>query len=203
MEQASKSVLQLVGITAFYIAAKYEEIYPPGIVDFAFICADTYTTQEIVQKEREILRRLDYNLNKPTPLHYLRQISTVASATQQMHNLSKYILELSLLDDELSSHRPSIKAAAAFQLSDFILNGSLRWSCLLHGVTGNTARQLIPARLRLRMCLVKYHTSTRHTAITSKYSGQAGHYVALLTNLKHLGTIQSPKMGKKSARGTL
>ena len=196
MEQVEKSALQLVGITAFFIASKYEEIYPPNVLDFAVICADTYTTREIIEKEREILRKLAYNLNKPVPLHFLRQISTLGSATQQTHNLAKYILELSLLDSDLSSHRSSIKAAAAFQLSDSIINGSLRWSALLRGVTGNTSRELIPTRMQLHLCLMKYHSSTRYTAITNKYSKQAGNYVALLPNLKQLDT-------KKSARGTL
>ncbi|MBZ3884439.1 G2/mitotic-specific cyclin-B1 [Sciurus carolinensis] len=32
-----KKMLQLVGVTAMFIASKYEEMYPPEIGDFAFI----------------------------------------------------------------------------------------------------------------------------------------------------------------------
>ena len=35
--------LQLVGVTANFIAAKYEEIYPPNVNDFVYISDNAYT----------------------------------------------------------------------------------------------------------------------------------------------------------------
>ena len=35
--------LQLVGITSMLIASKYEEVYPPSILDLVFMCASTFT----------------------------------------------------------------------------------------------------------------------------------------------------------------
>ena len=39
-----KSKLQLLGVSCMFIAAKYEEIYPPGIKKFADITDNTYIT---------------------------------------------------------------------------------------------------------------------------------------------------------------
>ena len=36
-----KKMLQLVGVTAMFIASKYEEMYPPEIGDFAFVTNNT------------------------------------------------------------------------------------------------------------------------------------------------------------------
>lgn len=38
-----KSEMQLVGISAMLIAAKYEEIYPPTLKDFVYICNNGFS----------------------------------------------------------------------------------------------------------------------------------------------------------------
>ena len=42
-----RSKLQLVGTASIYIAAKFEEIYPPEIADFVYITDDTYTKSQV------------------------------------------------------------------------------------------------------------------------------------------------------------
>ncbi|KAI4580899.1 hypothetical protein MJG53_010441 [Ovis ammon polii x Ovis aries] len=46
-----KKMLQLVGVTAMFVASKYEEKYPPEIGDFAFVTDNTYTKFQIRQIE--------------------------------------------------------------------------------------------------------------------------------------------------------
>ncbi|KAH9641877.1 hypothetical protein HF086_011627 [Spodoptera exigua] len=41
-----RTKLQLVGTAATYIAAKYEEVYPPEVSEFVYITDDTYTKRE-------------------------------------------------------------------------------------------------------------------------------------------------------------
>jgi len=38
----NKNHLQLVGVTALFLAAKYEEIYPPELKDFVYITDNAY-----------------------------------------------------------------------------------------------------------------------------------------------------------------
>ena len=41
--QVSRQKLQLVGVTAMFIATKYEEIYPPDLRDFVYVTDKAYT----------------------------------------------------------------------------------------------------------------------------------------------------------------
>ena len=42
-----RSKLQLLGAGCMFLAAKYEEIYPPGVGEFAFITDNTYTKKQV------------------------------------------------------------------------------------------------------------------------------------------------------------
>ena len=81
-----RSKLQLVGVTCLYLSAKFEEIHPPDISEFAYITDDTYTKKQvilimilllavillqIVKMEHEILNVLSYNLVQPTSVTFL------------------------------------------------------------------------------------------------------------------------------------
>ena len=41
-----RSKLQLVGTAALFVAAKYEEIYPPEVEEFASITDNAYTKKQ-------------------------------------------------------------------------------------------------------------------------------------------------------------
>jgi len=117
----AKDKVQLVGVTAFFIACKYEEIYPPEITDFIKVC-DAYSKNEILKMEKTILKTLDFNLSFPLPLHFLRRFSKAAYADQEIHTLAKYLMELGLLDYECSTWKPSQLAAASLYLTLRILS---------------------------------------------------------------------------------
>ena len=116
-----KDKVQLVGLTAFFIACKYEEIYPPEIADFLKVC-DAYTKNEILKMEKTVLKALDFKLSYPLPLHFLRRFSKAAHADQEIHTLAKYLMELGLIDYECSSWKPSLLAAASLYLTLQILS---------------------------------------------------------------------------------
>ncbi len=59
---ANKNNFQLLGITCLFIASKYEEIYYPKLREYSYVCADTYTTNQILQMEEKILKALNFNL---------------------------------------------------------------------------------------------------------------------------------------------
>lgn len=58
----SKEIFQLVGAACLFAAAKYEEVCPPIIDDFVYICADTYTKDDIIRMEGLILDELQFCL---------------------------------------------------------------------------------------------------------------------------------------------
>eukprot|EP00064_Thunnus_orientalis_P003880 superscaffoldBa00000336_g3891 len=72
-----KKQLQLVGVTAMFLASKYEEMYPPEISDFAYVTDKAYTTAQIRDMEMTILRVLKFKLGRPLPLQFLRRASKI------------------------------------------------------------------------------------------------------------------------------
>ena len=67
--------LQLVGVTAMFVACKFEEMLCPDVNDFAYITDKAYTKREILQMEIHILKKLKFNISFPLPLHFLRRNS--------------------------------------------------------------------------------------------------------------------------------
>jgi len=53
------------------IAAKFEEIHPPEVRDFAYITDNTYSKLEILDMEAVILNALAFDLACPTAVHFL------------------------------------------------------------------------------------------------------------------------------------
>ena len=54
--RTTRKNLQLVGITALFIASKYEELYPPEVKDFVYITDDTYNRNQVLDMEKHILK---------------------------------------------------------------------------------------------------------------------------------------------------
>lgn len=57
-----KQNFQLLGITCLFIASKYEEIYPPPMSEYTYVCADAYTDKDLLNMEAKILNSLGFNL---------------------------------------------------------------------------------------------------------------------------------------------
>ena len=114
--------LQLVGITAMFVASKYEEVLSPHIANFRHVADDGFTETEILSAERFILSTLNYDLSYPNPMNFLRRISKADNYDIQSRTLGKYLMEISLLDHRFMSYRPSHLAAAAMYLARLILD---------------------------------------------------------------------------------
>ena len=70
-----RNKLQLVGVSAMFIASKVEEMYAPEINDFVYITDNAYTSAEIREMELRMLRTLGFDFSRPHPLHFLRRNS--------------------------------------------------------------------------------------------------------------------------------
>lgn len=63
-KDVQKSRLQLVGVTALFIAAKLEEIYPPKLSEFSYVTDGACTDDEILLEELVMLKVRDANIYK-------------------------------------------------------------------------------------------------------------------------------------------
>jgi G2/mitotic-specific cyclin 2 len=112
--------LQLVGVTAMFIAAKYEEIVAPSIQNYLYI-VEGYTEEEMLKAERYVLSVLDYGLHYPNPLSFLRRCSKADNYDNQTRTLAKYLMEITLLDNRFLHITSSKVAAAALYLARVML----------------------------------------------------------------------------------
>ena len=114
--------LQLVGITAMFIASKYEEVLSPHVQNFKHVADDGFSEEEILKAERFVLETLNYDLSYPNPMNFLRRISKADSYDIHTRTIGKYLLEISLLDHRFMGYCPSLVAAAAMYLARLILD---------------------------------------------------------------------------------
>ena len=116
-EQVNRQKLQLAGVTAMLIACKYEEIYPPIVRDFVYITDNAYTKEEILEMERRMLQTLDFNIQTTSAYRFLERFCKIAKVDSLIFNLSRYLIELSLLNCKMLRFSNSNLAASALYLS--------------------------------------------------------------------------------------
>ncbi|KAJ4700730.1 Cyclin [Melia azedarach] len=134
--------LQLLGVACMMIAAKYEEICPPQVEEFCYITDNTYPKEEVLKMESAVLNYLKFEMTAPTANCFLRRFiraaqgSNKAAASMQFECLASYILELSLLEYKMLCYAPSLIAASATFLANFILFPSKKpWNSTLRHYT--------------------------------------------------------------------
>ena len=131
--------LQLVGITAMFIAAKYEEVLSPHVANFRHVADDGFSEAEILSAERFVLSTLNYDLSYPNPMNFLRRISKADDYHIQTRTIGKYLLEISLLDHRFMAYRPSHVSAAAMYLARLMFD---RGEWVRHPFSLSPARSL-------------------------------------------------------------
>ncbi|XP_006197606.1 G2/mitotic-specific cyclin-B1 [Vicugna pacos] len=178
-----KKMLQLVGVTAMFIASKYEEMYPPEIGDFAFVTDNTYTKYQIRQMEMKILRALNFGLGRPLPLHFLRRASKIGEVDVELHTLAKYLMELTMLDYDMVHFPPSQIAAGAFCLALKILDNG-EWTPTLQHYLSYTEESLLVVMQHLAKNVIMVNRGlTKHMTIKNKYATSKHAKISTLAQL--------------------
>lgn len=123
--------LQLVGATAIFVAAKYEEINCPSVGEIVYMVDSGYTVDEILKAERFMLSMLQFELGWPGPMSFLRRISKADDYDLETRTLAKYFLEVTIMDERFVGSPPSYIAAGAHALSRFMLKKG-EWVSFAH-----------------------------------------------------------------------
>jgi len=116
-----RTKLQLVGVTAILVAAKYEEIYAPTVDQLVYISDNTYQRQEVVRMETILLTSLGFGLCVPTAYDFCARYCRAGSLRGLGSYLAMYICEAALQDAVYVVHKPSAIAAAAVLLARYML----------------------------------------------------------------------------------
>lgn len=175
--------LQLVGATAIFIAAKYEEIDCPSVNEIVYMVDGGYSIDEILKAERFMLNMLQFELGWPGPMSFLRRISKADEYDLESRTLAKYFLEVTLMDERFVGNPPSYIAAGSHCLARLMLRKGdwvwwkTLWSKPIANITqskkhihysGYTWTQLRPLVALVRECCE--NPEKHHNAVYQKYS---------------------------------
>ncbi|KAJ6017633.1 G2/mitotic-specific cyclin [Penicillium sp. IBT 35674x] len=176
-EQVALDRLQLVGVTAMFIASKYEEVLSPHVANFSHVADETFSDKEILDAERHILQTLNYNMSYPNPMNFLRRISKADNYDIQTRTLGKYLMEISLLDHRFMCYPQSQIGAAAMYLARLILERGA-WDATLAHYAGYTEEEIDPV---FRLMIDYLHRPVSHEAFFKKYASKKFMKASILT----------------------
>jgi hypothetical protein len=80
-----------------------------------------YTADEVLKAERFMLSMLQFELGWPGPMSFLRRISKADDYDLETRTLSKYFLEITVMDERFVGCAPSFLSAGAHCLARFML----------------------------------------------------------------------------------
>ncbi|KAI9050964.1 hypothetical protein LZ554_005074 [Drepanopeziza brunnea f. sp. 'monogermtubi'] len=169
--------LQLVGVTAMFIASKYEEVLSPHVANFRRVADDGFTEDEILSAERYVLTALNYDLSYPNPMNFLRRISKADNYDIQTRTLGKYLMEISLLDHRFMEYLPSHIAAASMYLARKILDRG-EWDPTLAHYAGYSEDEIEPV---FKLMVDYLARPVTHEAFFKKYASKKFLKASILT----------------------
>ncbi|XP_009339011.2 cyclin-A2-4 isoform X1 [Pyrus x bretschneideri] len=186
--------LQLLGITCLLIASKYEEICAPRVEELCFMTDNTYSREEVLKMESQVLKYFGFQLFAPTTKTFLRRFLRAAQASYkspslELEYLANYLAELTLVDYSFLNFLPSVIAASAVFLSKWTLDQSSHpWNPILEYYTRYKPLDLKITVLALQE--LQLNTSgCPLSAVRMKYRHQKYKSVAGLSSPKLLETL--------------
>ena len=115
--ETDRTKLQLVGVTAMFIACKYEEIYPPELKDFVYITDDAYVKSDVLYMEYKILKTLNFDITFPTQWSFLDIYRKKLDLNEKAYKLAWFLMELCLIDYKCLKFKMSILAASSILIA--------------------------------------------------------------------------------------
>jgi cyclin B len=88
--------------------------------DFVYITDSTYTREEVLSMELEVLRVLEFNLTTPSSYRFLELYSKSVALTPPDFALATYLLELATIEYKILRYTPSLLASSAIYLTNKI-----------------------------------------------------------------------------------
>lgn len=138
----NRSRLQLVGIAALLIAAKYEEIECPTVEELVGIAADAFTKDELLRMERLILTTLEFNVTVSTSHPFLSRYLQCGKCSQRTQDMAYMLTEFVLLEIEALKFTPSMIACTSIYLAQKFLGVPDAWNSTLQQYSGYSERDL-------------------------------------------------------------
>jgi len=168
-KQISRKDLQLIGVVGMLISAKYEEVWPPEVRDFKYISDKAYSRYQIITMEKTILNALGFQLTVPTAYLFLQRFLKLSRADDDVIMLSKYLLELALVEYSMLRFPCSKIAASAVYIAKKCMLENECWNNDLQRHTGYSLENLHLCIVALTT-LQKLAPESNLQAVYRKYS---------------------------------
>ena len=131
IKEIQSTKFQLLGLSAMVIACKFEEIIAPIYKDFEEVMGGVYTIQEIMQMEMAILHEINFKVVRASSWRFLQYYwNEMALSRDCRFYLSQYLIEVSLLSEDIVCYRPSLVAIASLYLAVKLLNIPIKLTSL-------------------------------------------------------------------------
>lgn len=108
--------LQLLGVTCLLISSKKYDIYSPEINDFVFICEGSIKRSEVIDKEMEIMQLMDFDVEFPNMMEYIKCVSGEAKVGADIGFLTKSLCRYYYSYNTNLVLVPSVIATACFHM---------------------------------------------------------------------------------------
>ena len=196
--------LQLVGATAIFVAAKYEEVQCPTIGEIIYMVDGGYTADELLKAERFMLSMLQFELGWPGPMSFLRRISKADDYDLETRTLAKYFLEVTVMDERFVGCTPSFLAAGAHCMARLMLRKG-DWSpahVFYSNYTYAQLRQLLSAMLECCEDPRKHHSAVFDKYTDKRYKRASTFVMAEMQKGFTLpGVVRGASMGPLDSTG--
>ncbi|KAF9739613.1 hypothetical protein PMIN06_009161 [Paraphaeosphaeria minitans] len=190
--------LQLVGATALFLAAKYEEINCPSVQEIVYMVDGAYTIDEVLKAERFMLSMLQFELGWPGPMSFLRRVSKADDYDVETRTLAKYFLEITIMDERFVGCTPSFLAAGAHCLARFMLKKG-DWSQAHVHYSGYTLQQLRSLLSVMLECCEA--PQKHHAAVYDKYTDKRYKRASIFVETELNKGFQLPFVSRDSLAG--
>ncbi|KAG3112599.1 hypothetical protein PI124_g8190 [Phytophthora idaei] len=131
----NRKQFQLLGCACLMIASKFEEVYGPNVEEFVYISDQTYTADEMLDMEVQVLNALQYRVASTTCYGFMHRYVKAGCTTDKQRSLVLYLCDFALLFYHMVRFKPSILVASAVYLARLTTGEAEPWTPTLHHVT--------------------------------------------------------------------
>lgn len=100
-KKITKTNFQLLGISALFVASKYNEIYIPEAKKYVYVCDGLYTLEDMFAMESYILTLTNFNLQFPTLVNFIGPLTKNSDLSIEFKRTVEVLSKIIVLDFNL------------------------------------------------------------------------------------------------------
>ena len=163
------NIYQLVAISSYLIASKYEDTFTPSIDDLIYISKNIYKHNDITTMEKDILDTLNFDIFSVSSYQFLSSFYLLSNINNKiLFCLGHLILEICLLNIEIMSYEQSLLAIGSLLIAkkSLEIKGDLPNIKLIYNYNENDIKEI---QKKIVLFLNKIVYSDKNCLILEKF----------------------------------